>query len=60
MRTRPVDRDGVPEQIIAPAEPIVLAVEDFTALVPDDAGSAIEQRIRGEATMVFDLQSGPR
>ena len=59
LRTTFGHRDGVPEQIIAPAEPIVLAVEDFTALAPDDAGSAIEQRIRGEATTVFDLESGP-
>ncbi|HYH79590.1 MAG TPA: amino acid adenylation domain-containing protein, partial [Longimicrobium sp.] len=56
LRTVFAEPDGEPVQVIAPAAPFVLPVEDLSA----DAGdAALRGRLAAEAARPFDLAAGP-
>jgi amino acid adenylation domain-containing protein len=48
--------DGEPVQVIAPAEPLPLAVVDLDALPEDERESELRRRIDAEAELPFDLE----
>ncbi|MGW0465273.1 non-ribosomal peptide synthetase [Streptomyces sp. NPDC003027] len=51
--------DGVPYQVVSPAEDRPLPVRDLSGLSPEDAESALRQALRTEVDTPFDLASGP-
>ncbi|MBA2675317.1 condensation domain-containing protein, partial [Ramlibacter sp.] len=59
LRTTFGHRGGVPEQVIAPAAPLAVALEDFSALGAEAAQQAVERAMREEAGTPFELAKGP-
>ena len=51
--------DGQPVQVILPAQPIHLELEDLTALDEDERQAEVERRTLAEAGRTFDLGVGP-
>ncbi|HLL84417.1 MAG TPA: condensation domain-containing protein, partial [Longimicrobium sp.] len=56
LRTRFVERDGAPVQVVdaAPAAPLI-TVDDLRSLAPDEREAALEERLAAEALRTFDL-----
>ncbi|HEV7588712.1 MAG TPA: amino acid adenylation domain-containing protein [Longimicrobium sp.] len=59
LRTTFAERQGEPVQVVAPAVPISLAVDDLTALDPAARLAEAERRAADEAARPFDLAAGP-
>ncbi|HET7230665.1 MAG TPA: amino acid adenylation domain-containing protein, partial [Longimicrobium sp.] len=56
FRTRFEERDGVPGQVIEPARPVPLPIEDLSTQADPEA--ALAERVREQARELFDLGSG--
>ena len=59
LRTRFVEEDGEPSQVIEPAVHLPLVVEDLSALEPAERERVAELAMRAEAETPFDLGRGP-
>jgi amino acid adenylation domain-containing protein len=59
LRTTFSTVDDRPVQVIHPASPVSLPVEDLTALADDEREARIAAAIKAEAVTPFDLGSGP-
>ncbi|MGF2687336.1 amino acid adenylation domain-containing protein [Marinobacter sp. DUT-3] len=57
LRTRFVNRDGAPVQIIEANQPVELPVTDLRS--QEEAGQALHQALRRDAMASFDLEHGP-
>jgi amino acid adenylation domain-containing protein len=53
------DADGVPVQVIHPAAPVPLPVEDLSALPAEAREAAVRERVLADANTGFDLVAGP-
>jgi amino acid adenylation domain-containing protein len=51
--------DGVPVQVIHPAAPVPLPVEDLSALPAEEREAAVRERVLEDANTGFDLVAGP-
>ncbi|MDT9687534.1 amino acid adenylation domain-containing protein [Streptomyces sp. P9(2023)] len=51
--------DGVPYQVVSPAEDRPLPVRDLSGLSPEEAEETLRQELQAEADTPFDLAAGP-
>ncbi|MFF5938072.1 amino acid adenylation domain-containing protein [Streptomyces sp. NPDC012508] len=51
--------DGVPYQVVSPAEDRPLPLRDLSGLAPDEAESVLHEALQTEADTPFDLAAGP-
>jgi amino acid adenylation domain-containing protein len=51
--------DGVPYQVVSPAEDRPLPLRDLSGLAPDEAESELREALQTEADTPFDLAAGP-
>ncbi|MFI5797570.1 amino acid adenylation domain-containing protein [Streptomyces sp. NPDC051677] len=51
--------DGVPYQVVTPAQDRPLPLRDLSRLAPDEAESALSEALQTEADTPFDLAAGP-
>ncbi|MFC8547559.1 amino acid adenylation domain-containing protein [Streptomyces sp. NPDC057273] len=51
--------DGVPYQVVSPAEDRPLPLRDLSGLAPDEAENALREALQTEADTPFDLAAGP-
>jgi acyl carrier protein len=59
LRTTFAVKQGQPVQVIAPAEPLSLPVEDFTHILETEREAACLRLVTAEAEHRFDLAQGP-
>lgn len=59
LRTRLLERDGEPVQLIEPAVELPFEVDDLRALPPGQREARAEELIRAEAARPFDLSRAP-
>ncbi|HEX7239950.1 MAG TPA: amino acid adenylation domain-containing protein, partial [Longimicrobiaceae bacterium] len=59
LRTVFALRDGAPVQVVGPAEPRALPVEELSALPDEEREAELHRRVRDEALLPFDLERGP-
>jgi amino acid adenylation domain-containing protein/non-ribosomal peptide synthase protein (TIGR01720 family) len=59
LRVRFENRGGQPVQIISPPQPVVLHMEDLSGLAFADREIRLQQRIRENGLVHFDLSRGP-
>ncbi len=60
LRTRfRLQRDGEPEQVVAPSGPVVLPTADLSGLPPEARWPEAIRRVGEEAARPFDLERGP-
>jgi amino acid adenylation domain-containing protein len=59
LRTTFAEQDGAPVQVIAPFSGFALAVEDLSALAPEEREAAAARRAAEHAAQPFDLAVGP-
>ncbi|WP_083296527.1 non-ribosomal peptide synthetase [Duganella sp. HH101] len=59
LRTSFPAPDGEAEQVVAPAQPLALQVDDLQALAQPERAARMEALMRAEARTPFDLASGP-
>ena len=59
LRTVFTARDGVPYQVVNPARPVELCVEDRTGLPVDVRESTVLAEVAADAAVPFDLERGP-
>jgi amino acid adenylation domain-containing protein/non-ribosomal peptide synthase protein (TIGR01720 family) len=59
LRTRFESRGGQPVQLINPLQPVTLHIEDLSGLASADREIRLQQRIRENALVQFDLSRGP-
>jgi amino acid adenylation domain-containing protein len=51
--------DGSPAQVVMPAGPVALPLDDLRALVPEAREAVVKRRVNEEARRPFDLARGP-
>ena len=59
LRTRYLQRDGDPMQVIEPARPVELVQSDLGALGPEERERRAGELVREHARRRFDLEAGP-
>ncbi|MEU9885449.1 amino acid adenylation domain-containing protein [Sphaerisporangium sp. NPDC051011] len=59
LRTTFSTVEGNPVQVVRPAEPVVLVIEDLTGVAADEREAAMEECLRRETARPFDLGWGP-
>ncbi|HLL48047.1 MAG TPA: condensation domain-containing protein, partial [Longimicrobiaceae bacterium] len=59
LRTVFAEREGEPEQVVAPAAELRLAVEELGGLPAAEREAAALRRVREESVRPFDLERGP-
>ena len=59
LRTRFVEVDGRPSQVVAPAVRVELPVVDLRRLAPDEAEEAVREQLAELAAARFELDSAP-
>jgi amino acid adenylation domain-containing protein len=59
LRTRFVESDGQPIQVIVPPAPFTLTVEDLATIGPDEKQAHLHALLREEAELPFNLATGP-
>jgi hypothetical protein len=59
LRTHFAEVEGAPVQVIAPAAPVALAVEDLSSLSAAEQAAQVQAVLAAERTTPFDLARGP-
>jgi amino acid adenylation domain-containing protein len=59
LRTTFTEEDGVPHQVVAPARPVALAVDDLSGTPLDARDAAAARHANDEVRRPFDLVRGP-
>jgi amino acid adenylation domain-containing protein len=59
LRTQFSEENGRPIQVISPAQPVDLAIEDLSTFTADGSDSVLKRRIAEEANRPFDLSRDP-